>query len=412
MSDPLSGFMHIWEVPVFFKCPVVGAVLSVERHRKILQKCGYDVTGLKPYEYHQVIMSRLHEKNKVSVKVDSYIRNKARPLMIRMAKMDEEQIGVLWHEHLESGRVGNMLYAIACLKRASDALLNDVHGEVHMLSHANMRLVFNLQRKLAGAEACVERLKTSDGRKRAKVREMVQARKAEDENRVRLETRNLQLEDRVKQLEAKLAVLSSATGDVPRLENRNQALGEALDAQKHRYEQLRKRQDRLENKLFHTRNENALLEKELHELVDGVRVLEQESGFGGETSCGGGQACARCRKACGKGNGCPGRVFMIGGIERLHPLYRGIVERGGGKLDYHDGRLRGGSVELEARVMRSDVVLCPVNCNSHNACLRVKKLCNRHNKCLKMLGSSSISAVTQALYVKDGQGRQTVAVLN
>lgn len=53
---------------------------------------------------------------------------------------------------------------------------------------------------------------------------------------------------------------------------------------------------------------------------------------------------------------------------------------------------------IEAMIKRSDVVICPVNCNSHNACYQVKRLCNRHNKTLKILNSSSLSAVKSALF--------------
>jgi len=63
MPDKLSKFMNIWEVEPHFKCPVVGAILSVEKHKTILKKCGYDVKKLKPYEYHQQIMAKLLDQN-------------------------------------------------------------------------------------------------------------------------------------------------------------------------------------------------------------------------------------------------------------------------------------------------------------------------------------------------------------
>ncbi|MBW1745825.1 MAG: DUF2325 domain-containing protein, partial [Deltaproteobacteria bacterium] len=52
---------------------------------------------------------------------------------------------------------------------------------------------------------------------------------------------------------------------------------------------------------------------------------------------------------------------------------------------------------LEGLVRRSDMVLCPVNCNSHNACLNVKKLCKKYCKRVQMLPSSSLSSISQAL---------------
>ena len=98
---------------------------------------------------------------------------------------------------------------------------------------------------------------------------------------------------------------------------------------------------------------------------------------------------------------CAKRVFMIGGITKMKGYYRDIVEKAGGKFDYHDGYMKNAGTNLAAKVKRCDVVVCPVSCNSHNACLQVKKLCHRYNKEVKFLNSASLSAVTQALFVPE-----------
>lgn len=64
MSDKLHQFLPIWAIPDFLKCPVAGAMLTVEKHRSILKKCSYDVKSMKPYEYHQKIMLKLAEKSR------------------------------------------------------------------------------------------------------------------------------------------------------------------------------------------------------------------------------------------------------------------------------------------------------------------------------------------------------------
>ena len=101
---------------------------------------------------------------------------------------------------------------------------------------------------------------------------------------------------------------------------------------------------------------------------------------------------------------CAKRIFMIGGITKMKSYYREIVESAGGEFDYHDGYLKNSNANLTAKVKRCDVVVCPVNCNSHNACLKVKKLCRRYNKELKILNSASLSAVTRALMVQGQPG--------
>ncbi len=88
------------------------------------------------------------------------------------------------------------------------------------------------------------------------------------------------------------------------------------------------------------------------------------------------------------------RILIVGGITKIKAFYRQAIEKKGAVFEYHDGWGKHG---LEGLIRRSDMVLCPVNCNSHNACLNVKKLCKKYCKCVRMLPSSSLSAISQAL---------------
>lgn len=52
---------------------------------------------------------------------------------------------------------------------------------------------------------------------------------------------------------------------------------------------------------------------------------------------------------------------------------------------------------LWAAASRADMVLCPVNCNSHGACLLVKKMCKKHKKALHIMPNFSLNAVSRVL---------------
>ena len=52
---------------------------------------------------------------------------------------------------------------------------------------------------------------------------------------------------------------------------------------------------------------------------------------------------------------------------------------------------------LGSRVLQADAVICPVDINSHAACLAVKKLCKKERKEFYMLHKSSISTVYNTL---------------
>jgi len=83
--------------------------------------------------------------------------------------------------------------------------------------------------------------------------------------------------------------------------------------------------------------------------------------------------------------GCPCREFlrqkhvtMVGGINSLECHYRDLVEAMGGTFQRHDGDCRGGECLIQDCVRKADLVVCPVEVNSHNAVKSVKKLCKNY----------------------------------
>ncbi|OGR26410.1 MAG: hypothetical protein A2277_02455 [Desulfobacterales bacterium RIFOXYA12_FULL_46_15] len=392
MSDILSGFMNIWEVESHFKCPVIGAMLSVEKHKSILIKCGYDIKKMKPYEYHQVIMGKLTEENNVSVKVNNFIRSQAHSQMLRIAGLDDAAVRALWKKQLESGNVGPMMYAVISRKDTGVELLCDIHGEVHMLAHANMAGIFDVRQKLIKMEETLSTVKKKLTRKTEDIKQMSQAGKLSARKITALELENQGQKKRTSTQKA----LAQSAKDRPTVFGLTAAtissLEQALEAGKETARAMEREKRSLQIELFSTRSENELLKKEMQALVDGFRspAVPPCSGTGGcpDETCPRYKLCAR-------------RVFMVGGMTKMKSLYKDIVEKAGGEFDYHDGYMKNSSDNMEARVKRCDIVICPVNCNSHNACLMVKKLCYRYNKPLKILNSSSLSAVTQVLFDED-----------
>lgn len=81
----------------------------------------------------------------------------------------------------------------------------------------------------------------------------------------------------------------------------------------------------------------------------------------------------------------------------MEALYRGLVEDNGGFLDYHSGSMQGGPKKLEKCLRRADVIICPINCNSHAACVKVKTLAKKFGKDFHMLPTGSLSAIKRLL---------------
>ena len=91
------------------------------------------------------------------------------------------------------------------------------------------------------------------------------------------------------------------------------------------------------------------------------------------------------------------RILYVGGRSKLAPHLRALVERHNGHFDHHDGGLEDSRGGLEYNLTGADMVFCPVDCVSHDACLRVKRHCQQQAKQFIPLRTSGISAFAAGL---------------
>jgi uncharacterized protein DUF2325 len=112
-------------------------------------------------------------------------------------------------------------------------------------------------------------------------------------------------------------------------------------------------------------------------------------------------------KACSNFDFCGKKVLVVGGIDRMESSYRELVEAGGGSsFEHHTGVMKHGPQRLKNSLMRSDVVLCPVRCNSHTACRQVKKLGKKFNKPVFFLANFSLNAVERVMEASGAESRR------
>jgi len=374
---------HIWEIHTSFKCPVIGACLSIDEHRKVLKRAGYQVKKLKTHQLHRVVMEHLGYENRISGKVENYLRHKYRNAISKFVGLDEDEFIDEWSEAFRTGKMDGVFYVAATRDDLSTETLENIFGEVHMLCHANLAEVMTLRRSLDLHESTnlklAKLLKQEKKRSRDLKRENYVLRDSSNETRLII--------DRLKR--NSVETQPDEKGNVA-FETENQVLREKLrNAEKQDEQQrehlcsLEREKRRLQIELFDLQATNKSLAGEVQGLIS------QVSGFLSYNE--------NCNEECPKFQLCAKRILIVGGITKIKHLYRNLVESSGGQFDYHDGYMKNGKQNIEAQVMRSDLILCPVNCNSHGACDRVKKLCRKHNKPVKMLPSSSLSSISNAL---------------
>jgi hypothetical protein len=131
---------------------------------------------------------------------------------------------------------------------------------------------------------------------------------------------------------------------------------------------------RLQVLLEAARSEKQGLEEECARLRNEIEVLAREISQGMPCEASGHPESSSCP--------CPIKdilrekhVAMVGGINSLECHYRDLVQAMGGTFHRHDGNCRGGECLIHDCVRKADLVICPVEVNSHNAMKSVKKLC-------------------------------------
>ena len=82
-------------------------------------------------------------------------------------------------------------------------------------------------------------------------------------------------------------------------------------------------------------------------------------------------------------------VALVGGLDKAVAHYAHLIQELGGDCLRHNGKE--GDKKLAALIKQADIVLCPVDCNSHGAVASTKKLCRALQKSCYFLRRSSIS---------------------
>ncbi|MCQ2003461.1 DUF2325 domain-containing protein [Rhizobium sp. NRK18] len=96
--------------------------------------------------------------------------------------------------------------------------------------------------------------------------------------------------------------------------------------------------------------------------------------------------------------GLGGRSFLyVGGRDCQVAHLRELAESYGAELLHHDGGLREAVSRIDTVLPSVDCVFCPVNCISHDACLRVKTGCKKFGKAFIPLRNGSKSSLERAL---------------
>ena len=386
---------RLWQLDGPFHCSVIGTCLSLEELKDLCRKMRITVqTPLTDYELHRSFVGVAGEHTPVARRLHKHLDQKYRATIRRFAKAQSDTaLETLWVEAVESGELAGAYWALATHPQASVELVDRVYGEVHMLSHlagavvrVNMQELDRLQRlnkKLASQLASIE----SSAKAKIKEREaeisrlssdLMQAQAAEKglvDAQARLA--RMEREPLTRKLKKQVEEYAIKLG----AERVQAERAEKIAAEwKHKAITKDERIQSLEGQLAELHAERNALETTLENLVTPKCVACEE-----QDECSTGiSLCGRC-------------ILYVGGRARQCAHFRALVEGQNGRFIHHDGGLHGGRLRLGSILPQADVVLCPLDCVSHDAASRVKQFCKRYGKKLVFLPRSSLAAFTRGL---------------
>ena len=105
---------------------------------------------------------------------------------------------------------------------------------------------------------------------------------------------------------------------------------------------------------------------------------------------------------------CGRRVAYVGGRAGAVGHFRAVVESLNGRFSHHDGGVDDNIGRLGGVLNQADVVLCPIDCVSHGACLKAKALCKQSAKPFVPLRTAGLSSFVAGLHEAVGRDNQAL----
>ncbi|WP_028116296.1 DUF2325 domain-containing protein [Ferrimonas senticii] len=372
----------LWELEGRMHCPVIGTCLTNIELRNLANKHGNGHgKGRSDYWLHTFFVTNCQHKNPLALATFKFLERKYSATVRQFASAkSSEDLRQLWQQALDRGETAAALWATVSHGQCNEQLQEQAYETIHMLSHQIGAGQQADLKRLVIAEAELKQLKTESQQQHKKLQQQLldkdqqlQALKTQLEQ---LQLANLQLQQ-APQVEC---------DEIEPLRQQNQQLQQRFEDSQSALQRTAEQRDHWQmTALTHQRK----LDKIRAQHDQDMRTLE--AAFGTRASASG---CSDCGSAdC---TSCPdlctNKVLLVGGLHRMVEQYRAVVERSNGQFSHHDGGKEDSRARLESMLAAADVIICAVDCVSHDAYYKLKRFCKQQNKRHIFMESSSLSS--------------------
>lgn len=366
---PSGGRLKLWEIGGGFHCSILGTCLATPDLVALARKLRLSPpASATDYEIHGYFVQQATQEGAVARALQRLLDHRYEGALRQVGRLAEPvALSALWDEFRASGRIAGGYWALLSHRHVSAELKARAFGEVHMMSHLQGSAVRD-------QAARVDQLE----RESVELRErLARATRSAQETQAALEERDR----RIAGLTERLAAAEAAAGRAGSPRASSDRLERRLAKRERSLASARVRARDLEAEVERLRREVAALRRETlpHAPVSPPLAADAPPTLPPRVP---GGAC---------------RLLYVGGRPGLLPHLRDVAERRQASLLHHDGGKEETLQRIDDLVEGVDAVLCPVDCVSHSACLRVKHLCQRLDKPFLPLKSASRSCFARAL---------------
>jgi len=375
--------VNIWEIDNHYLCPVIGFCLSAGEQKHLFRKCIEGTDGskrrLNAIEMHEFFVIGISREKSIARKVQRFLN-------IKYAKEISLYKDMSYREWLSMAdllcnpdQYGAYIWISASCFKGNIEEKSQIYGKIHIYSHELInqlkRCRLDLAQLRSENDTIIEKLGYIKAQQKWAEKEIL---------RLNRECADIEAENR--KLVSDGEYVKEHLPEITTLKESKASLERLLTEQSDHNRVLRRENELLYSQLNQTESAIASIKGGIAELIESLRVQEEQ--------CGNCERVSLCRK----------RVLIVGGLSRMVVVYREIVEKLDGLFDFHDGRCHNGNEILRRQIRQSDLVICPIDINSHAACLEVKRVCKRTGKNFFMLRKSSVSTVYTALVTAANSG--------
>ncbi len=383
---PLSR-RKLSEINPDFYCSIIGTCLSLEEARKLLQdELQLNLHDRKDYVVHELAVKRLASSQRFRNKIQSFLDHKYPSDIYRCSQAAAQgSLEEYWDNCFSRGDLSGAYWAVFTSGKATNELLSKVFGGVHMQSHLaatrereKNHMLISRQQTIAELQETIEdyRGKLADCRTEVKQQSALLRQEEKANKKIRR-----QLDTTIKELEREKGSVSAD------LKNKNA---------------------KLESKLSYSTMKNRQLLEEIAELrnvIDLKRNTEtaqddDAAALSATAMSAAPQRYVSCPEDCAFKDSCDLKsreILLVGGRLAMVPHCKILVESFNGSFSFHDGGKEHSAKTLKPMVNSADIVICAIDCVSHNAVHCVKNACADCAKHIVMLKSSAITSFRREL---------------